>query len=116
MNMKRSLRVRRITIKTPSSSRYDFTMPYEYSDDYNTDTDTNTNTSDTKDGLTDSEALHQMLCNIDAESIGDEYVVVFTEVTLLEVTEEDLYEIVYTEHSTPNNTTPTSTPNNTFKP
>jgi hypothetical protein len=113
MSGKRSMRVRRITIKTPSSSRYDFTMPYEYSDDYNTDTDTNTNTSDTKDGLTDSEALRQMLCNIDAESIGDEYVVVFTEVTLLEVTEEDLYEIVYTEHD--RNTTPTSTPNNASK-
>jgi hypothetical protein len=113
MSGKRSMRVRRITIKTPSSSRYDFTMPYEYSDDYNTNTDTNTNTSDTKDGLTDSEALHQMLCNIDAESIGDEYVVVFTEVTLLEVTEEDLYEIVYTEHD--RNTTPTSTPNNASK-
>jgi hypothetical protein len=113
MSGKRSMRVRRITIKTPSSSRYDFTMPYEYNTNTNTDTNTDTNTSDTKDGLTDSEALHRMLCNIDAESIGDEYVVVFTEVTLLEVTEEDLYEIVYTEHD--RNTTPTSTPNNASK-
>jgi hypothetical protein len=76
-------KLRRITIKTPSSQRYDYTMVFDSGDPL-------------EGGMSDSYALNTILSQVDP---GKEYVVVFTDVTFEDKTWTTLLEIIWVDHA-----------------